>query len=131
MRLLERGGQGMLILGIHDATNSCAALTEGGRVVAVVQEERMTGVKNEAGFPYRSVKEVLRLAGRTLDEIDLVAVSGMHVGIPLNRDEMLRRFGEFSSPIGAVKRIARGTPLNDWYRRRCAAERERGLQRAG
>jgi carbamoyltransferase len=121
----------MRILGIHDATSSCAALTENGRVIAVVQEERLTGIKNDAGFPYRSIKEVLRLGGCTLDEVDLVAMNGTHIGVPLSRDAILRRFKDYSSPIGIAKRLARGTPLNDWYRRRCAAAREEWLQQAG
>jgi carbamoyltransferase len=121
----------MLILGIHDGYNSCAALTENGRVLAVVQEERMTGIKNQAGFPIRSIDEVLRLAGRTRDQIDFVAMNGNHIGVPVNRDELLKKFREFSSPVGTLKRIARNTPINDWYRERCATTRREHLRGVG
>lgn len=121
----------MRVLGIHDGYNSCAALTEDGAVVAVVQEERMTGVKNHAGFPHRSIDAVLRLAGRTRDDVDLVAMNGRHIGVPVNRPELLKKFREFASPVGVVKRLARSTPINDWYRERCAAERREHLRAAG
>lgn len=121
----------MRILGIHDGYNASAAFTEHGRVVAAVQEERMTGTKNYAGFPTRSIAEVLNLAGRTIDQIDFVALNGNHIGVPVDRDELLKKFGEFSSPIGALKRIARSTPMNDWYREKCAAARRERLRAAG
>jgi carbamoyltransferase len=121
----------MRILGIHDGYNACAALTENGEVVAVVQEERLAGVKNYAGFPYGAVAEVLRLAGRRIDDIDLVAMNGRHIGVPVGRDALLRKFGQFSSPVGAARRLARSTPLNDLYRKRCASAREARLQQGG
>jgi carbamoyltransferase len=121
----------MRILGIHDGFNSCAALIENGRVVAVVQEERMTGVKNHAGFPYRSIKEVLRLAKCTIAEVDFVAMNGNHIGIPVDRDDLLKKFENYSAPVGFLKRVARSTPINDWYRRKCAAARSDHLRDAG
>lgn len=121
----------MRILGIHDGYNACAALIEDGRVVAVVQEERMTRLKNDAGFTYSAIAEVLRLAACRIDQVDFVAMNGRHIGIPVGRDELLRKFGQFSSPIGVARRIARSTPLNDWYRQRCAAAREARLRKAG
>ena len=42
------------ILGIHDGHNAAAALLEQGRVVAAVQEERLTGNKNQGGVPRSS-----------------------------------------------------------------------------
>ena len=39
------------ILGIHDGHNAAAALLIQGRVVAALQEERLTRVKNQGGIP--------------------------------------------------------------------------------
>lgn len=121
----------MRILGIHDGFNAAAALTENGRVLAAIQEERMTGTKNDAGFPYQSIKEVLRLARVTIDQVDLVAMNGNHIGVPLDRDELLSKFRDLTSPFGLVKRAARSTPVNDWYRKKCARAREDHLKNAG
>jgi len=61
------------VLGIsafyHD---SAASLVQGGEVVAAAQEERFTRVKNDAGFPVRSVEYCLAQAGLSFDEIDYV-----------------------------------------------------------
>lgn len=61
-----------LILGIHDGHNCGAALSVNGKIVAAICEERLTGSKNEVGFPVKSILEVLRLArvdARDLDEV--------------------------------------------------------------
>ena len=63
----------ILILGIHDGHNCGAALTVNGRVAAAICEERLTRRKNDVGFPERSIREVLRLAGA--DPRDLAEVA--------------------------------------------------------
>src|SRR5262249_21337543 len=123
-------GIGMRILGIHDGANSCAALVEDGRVVAVLQEERLTGVKNFADFPHRAIKEVLKLAGRTLAEVDLVALGSQHMPLPANREELIAKFKGQSSPIGLARRLGRGTIVNDWYREKRRQARIEHLQKA-
>ncbi len=70
----------MRIVGIHDGANSCAALIEDGKVVAVMQEERLTGEKNYSGFPYRAITEVLRLGKCNLADVDFVASWKDHIG---------------------------------------------------
>src|SRR5262249_55726024 len=124
-------GIGMRILGIHDGANSCAALVEDGRVVAVLQEERLTGVKNFADFPHRAIKEVLKLAGRTLAEVDLVALGSQHMPLPANREELIAKFKGQSSPIGLARRLGRGTIVNDWYREKRRQARIAHLRAAG
>lgn len=51
------------ILGIHDGHNCGATLTENGKVVASVSEERLSRRKNEVGYPRRSIEEVLKIGG--------------------------------------------------------------------
>ncbi len=61
------------ILGIHDGHNCGASLSCGPRVIASVQEERLTRRKNEAGYPERAIADCLRIAG--IDASDLAAVA--------------------------------------------------------
>jgi len=64
----------MLILGLscfyHD---SATALVSDGEVVAAVEEERLSRVKNDARFPARAVRACLDWAGVDLDAVELVA----------------------------------------------------------
>jgi carbamoyltransferase len=63
----------MRILGIsafyHD---SAAALVVDGRIVAAVQEERFTRVKQDAGFPRHAIEYCLAAGGVGLDQVDYV-----------------------------------------------------------
>ena len=63
----------MRVLGIsayyHD---SGAALVEDGRIVAAVQQERLTRVKHDNSFPDRAIGAVLEIAGIGLGEVDHV-----------------------------------------------------------
>jgi carbamoyltransferase len=62
------------VLGIsalyHD---SAAALLGDGRILAAVQEERLSRRKNDSRFPSRSIDFCLRAAGITADQLDAVA----------------------------------------------------------
>ena len=64
----------MRVLGIsayyHDAA---AALVEDGQVIAAAQEERFTRKKHDSNFPHNAVRSVLKLAGVTPAQVDLVA----------------------------------------------------------
>jgi carbamoyltransferase len=63
----------MRILGIsafyHD---SAAALVVDGRIVAAVQEERFTRIKQDAGFPRHAIEYCLAAGGVGLDQVDHV-----------------------------------------------------------
>lgn len=65
----------MLVLGITDGITCGAAVVVDGRVVAAVNEERLSRLKMAFGFPRQSIKEVLRLAGAAETDVDLVAVA--------------------------------------------------------
>ncbi|NNL85020.1 MAG: hypothetical protein HKP27_05175, partial [Myxococcales bacterium] len=62
------------ILGITDGQTSGAAIIEGGRILAAVNEERVNRVKMTRGFPRASIEEVLRITGT-----DAKAVAGIGV----------------------------------------------------
>ncbi len=63
----------MIILGIsalyHDAS---ACISVNGKLMACVQEERFTRVKNDASFPINSIQYSLSEAGVKLGEVDVV-----------------------------------------------------------
>ena len=64
----------MNILGISALDKeSTATVIRDGVIVASVSEERLTRVKQQAGFPSRAVESVLALSGLSASEIDRVA----------------------------------------------------------
>ena len=81
---------------VHDAG---AALIRDGEVVAAVNEERLSRVKNHGGFPNQSIAAVLDLAGATFDEVDLVAMAG------LDRPERGRRLCRYLAETFADTRV--------------------------
>ena len=61
------------ILGISALDkNVTAALVVDGRIVKVVMEERLTRVKQQAGFPTRAVETIFRETGLSPRDVDLV-----------------------------------------------------------
>lgn len=50
------------ILGIHDGHNCGATLIGDGVVLSSINEERLSRIKNEVGYPRRAIEEVLRIA---------------------------------------------------------------------
>lgn len=71
----------MRILGITDGQTSGAAITENGRIVAAINEERIVRIKMARGFPRESIREVLRIAGMEPQDIDGVAIAQVNMEI--------------------------------------------------
>ncbi len=65
----------MIILGIHDAIDSGAAVIRDGKIVAAISEERVIRSKLAYGFPRAAIRAVLEVAGLAPEDIDLVAVA--------------------------------------------------------
>ncbi len=65
----------MLILGLTDGVTCGAALTQDGKVLAAVNEEALTRLKMAFGFPRQSIAEVMRIAGATAGDIELVCAA--------------------------------------------------------
>jgi carbamoyltransferase len=63
----------MTILGIsayyHD---SAAAIVVDGKIIAAVQEERFTRIKNDKNFPTKAIHYCLTETGKSLDDLDAV-----------------------------------------------------------
>ncbi|HJR62998.1 MAG TPA: carbamoyltransferase C-terminal domain-containing protein [Gemmatimonadaceae bacterium] len=65
----------MRVLGITEGDCGAAAV-EDGRIVAAVNEERLTRMKLVEGFPRRAIWETLRLCNWPIESIDAVIVGG-------------------------------------------------------
>ena len=75
----------MRILGVWDGHDSGAALLVDGRLVAAINEERLSRRKLEIRFPERSIDACLTIAGLTPRDVDLIAVSTTDVAKALAR----------------------------------------------
>lgn len=65
----------MKVLGITTEGDSGAAIIEDGRILAAVNEERLSRMKLVVGFPRGSIAEVLELSGTSVSELDAVLVA--------------------------------------------------------
>ena len=54
--------------------NSSAALLKNGQVVAAVEEERLSRIKNDGSFPHLAIKEVLSIADIALKDVNEIAI---------------------------------------------------------
>lgn len=66
----------MKILSILWGTCSTAALMIDGEIVSCVSEERFSRVKNDDSYPLYAIEAVLRCAGVSAQELDLVVIPG-------------------------------------------------------
>jgi len=66
-------------LGITDGQTSGAAVIEDGRVLAAINEERIARIKLARGFPWQSIREVLRLSSTDPGDIGEVAVAQVNM----------------------------------------------------
>ena len=64
------------ILGLHVSHDSSACVVVDGKVVSAVQEERLSRVKFDEGFPRRALEWVIRDSGVARQDL-VVAVAGM------------------------------------------------------
>lgn len=121
----------MCILGIHDGHNAAACLLEDGRIVAALQEERITRIKNHDTFPARAMQWALEFAGCTMDDVSAVAMNGHHMPVHRDRSALIEatRWGGSMRPSRAVRRWARRLPpvLNAWKRRRMQSRRAEAI----
>jgi len=53
----------------HD---SAAALLIDGKVIAAIEEEKLSGIKHDSSFPFKAIEWVLSYTKITIDEVDMV-----------------------------------------------------------
>jgi carbamoyltransferase len=69
----------MIILGINDGChhNSAASILIDGKLVASVELERISRIKNDGSFPHAAIAEVLAIAGLSPEDVDIVAKANL------------------------------------------------------
>lgn len=101
----------MVILGINDGYNASAALIINGELIAAVQEERLSRVKNHQGFPDLAVSEILKIADIKLSDIDYFAFAGKNKNTFTSGSQLVADyhqtglFGKTIAPNTASNRI--------------------------
>ena len=81
-------------LGVFDGHNAAAAVFADGAVRHIIQEERLTGVKNHFGPPDRAVEAVLGLAGLQHSDVDGVCFSSRYLSVAREPGYMKTNFDE-------------------------------------
>jgi len=98
------------LLGIVDGiTDAGAALFVDDRLVAAVNEERLTRRKLKGGFPARSIEAVLRLGGVAARDVGTVAVAG--IATPSVATRLFRGLQERLAPTAGVVFAPPAPPL--------------------
>ena len=120
------------ILGIHDGHNAAAALLVDGRVVAAVQEERLTGNKNQGGVPRQAIAEVLLASGGAGSEISQVALNGIYMTYDHWDREALEQTYEQAGGLAArLREPLKGTMVDGIYQKNKAQQRANEFARIG
>jgi carbamoyltransferase len=102
----------MIVLGIHDGHDAGAALLRDGKELLVSVEERRRNSKNYSGIPTISIEAVLKNAGITANDVDLIALSGR-----LRTVAPIRQPLKIYSVLGVLYSLARSqsaTSLAQW-----------------
>jgi len=73
------------ILAIHDGHNASVCFIQGTEIIALVNEERFTNVKNQGGFPIQSIKWILKEYDLTLNSISKIVFP--HLNKIVNYDQ--------------------------------------------
>ncbi len=121
----------MNIVGIHDGHTASAALSIDGRVVAAVQEERFTRIKNWAGFPSSSVQWILQSQGLTPADVDAVVFNGLQMPYAKSRDEILAEYERTGSLGTTLKRFVKHTAVKTVRDEKRRADRKKAAVKFG
>lgn len=98
----------MIILGINEDHNATAALIKDGEVLYASSEERIERIKNEIGYPFKTIEEAFKKTGITAEDVDYVAYTCQKVDpiqLKIKRitrfriPDYLREMNEYWKPI--------------------------------
>ena len=53
----------MIILAISDSHESHACILKNGQLISAIAEERLSRLKTDSGYPYKSIEKVIKEAG--------------------------------------------------------------------
>lgn len=99
----------MLILGINIGLNASVVLMKDNKAVFGVQEERLSKIKNQPGFPVLSIQAALDSQNIEIKDIDVVAIGGKNSKIAQSREEDLQKF---HNRYNKIKKDWFGSPDN-------------------
>lgn len=64
----------MYILGLTTMGNSAACLFKDGKILFAIEEERLSRIKNDSSFPYKSIDRCLKSENINLSDVDIITV---------------------------------------------------------
>ncbi|MBS3140190.1 MAG: hypothetical protein A2913_00350 [Parcubacteria group bacterium RIFCSPLOWO2_01_FULL_40_65] len=112
----------MRILGIHDGHNASACLIEDGEIRLAIQEERLANEKNKAGFPFESVKLILKNAQLSPRDINKAVFASRHSSAVF---ATVDHFNKKNYLLRNLEILGMKTPLYSWYKWQRRQERIR------
>lgn len=65
----------MITLGVYDGHDASACIVENGKLLSVIQEERLNRIKKFSGFPRQSIKLCLDILNLKQSDVDNIAFS--------------------------------------------------------
>jgi carbamoyltransferase len=120
------------ILGVHDGHNAAAALLKKGRIIAAVQEERLSRSKNHGGIPAKAIEEILSTTNIKTSELDQIALNGKYMRYDdLEPQILLEGYEHSGGWASQLRQTLKGTLIDDIYQKSKAQERYRQLSRVG
>jgi carbamoyltransferase len=96
------------ILGINDGHDCGAALIRNGKVIAAIQEERLSNIKHHSGVPEISIRKVFKIASIHPSDVDAIAIVSLNrVYSPLEEYPLKVKFFEKIAPLFHGKTFAK------------------------
>ena len=90
---------------------------------AAVQEERLTGVKNQGGLPRQAIGDVLSAASGTFTEIGKLALNGNYMTYDhWDREPLLTEYEQSKGIVAQLKQPLKGTFVDGLYRKNKARQ---------
>jgi len=121
-----------IVLGIHDGHNAAAAVLLNGTIVAAVQEERLSRVKNQGGLPALAIADALSCAGITPSDIGCVALNGAYMTYDhWDRNHLLKVYEHAAGFRQVLKQRLKGTVVDRVYQKRKARQRAMHFAESG
>jgi carbamoyltransferase len=112
------------VLGVHDGHNASAAILSEGKIIAAVQEERLSRNKNHAGVPQHAIVDVLSMAGLDRHDIRNVALAGAYMTYDhWEREQLLQVYEHSAGFTQYVRDSLKDTPIDKYYQSKKAQGR--------
>jgi carbamoyltransferase len=64
----------MITLGVHDGHTATACLSEDGKVISCISEERLNRIKEWNGFPELAIRKCLEISGKSPQDVQAIGV---------------------------------------------------------